>query len=511
TSWNRGAERTYGWKAEEALGQSAPQLLRTEALSASPDRSISENGKEGQLLVIQCHKDGRRLDIETRVTVLRNERGDVTGHLAVNRDVTERRRAEEALRESQEETLRRHRELTALHNVLISITQTLDLETVLHEIVAQAGAALDSEYTSIVMVNQDGSLGTGSECFAGIPPLSVRARRSGVTRQITRSGQPIVVDDVDNGPGTNPALVAAGIKSYAGVPIRAKNATIGVLFVHSRQRSVFSGKADLLVAFANQAAIAMENARLYGEARTVGALREADRLKTELLSNVSHELRTPLASIKGFCTSILRYYNKMSDDDKRDSLREISDASDRLTELIENLLALSKLESVGLQAEKESVMITALITSAVEEMGMKAKGHRFVTDVVKPLSAVEADPRRIRQVLDNLLSNAVKYSPEGTTIRVSCRENEEELLVSVEDQGIGISREDTDRLFERFYRVASSPLHNTVGGAGLGLAICKRIVEAHGGRIWVESTPGAGSTFQFALPLAPGGPGTIGR
>jgi signal transduction histidine kinase len=256
----------------------------------------------------------------------------------------------------------------------------------------------------------------------------------------------------------------------------------------------------LLTNFANQAAIAIENARLYEEASTVGALREADRLKTELLANVSHELRTPLTSIKGYCTSLLRFYNRLTDDEKVDWLHEIDQASDRLTELVENLLELSRLEAAGLELNKELTSIESIIIAAVEDM-RRAKEHHFVIHVAELLSVVEADPRRIRQVIDNLLNNAVKYSSEGTEVSVFCEQKGRELMVSVRDQGVGIAPEEQVMIFERFYQV-TLPEEGKPSGAGLGLAICKRIVEAHGGRIWVESVLGQGSTFKFTLPLA---------
>ena len=404
-----------------------------------------------------------------------------------------RKRTEDAVR-------RQNEQMKALHNILLSITQTFDLDKILREIVSQARTVLGSEYTSIVTVNDDGSLGIGCEDLVDIPPLSVRARAKGITRNIITTGQPVAFDDIEADENPNPALVSAGIRSYAGVPIETKDRTMGVLFVHSTKPAAFSRSMALLTSLANQAAIAMENARLYQEASTVGALREANRLKTELLANVSHELRTPLASIKGFCTSTLRFYDRLTDDEKLDSLREIDQASDRLTELVENLLELSRLEDAGLKIDKELTRIEPVITATVEDMRRKAKEHHLVTRVAKPLPVIEADPRRLRQVMDNLLSNAIKHSPPDTEVTILCEAKGKEIVVGVRDQGVGIAPEEQARVFERFYQVAL-PGGGKPSGAGLGLTISKRIVEAHGGRIWVESEVGKGSTFCFALPL----------
>jgi len=408
---------------------------------------------------------------------------------------------ENAARKRTEDAIRRQNEqLKALHNILLSITQTFDLDKILREIVLQAKTALGSEYTSIVTLNDDGSLGIGCEDFVGIPPLSARARAEGITRSIITTGQPVVIDNIRAGQNANPALISAGIRSYAGVPIKTKDRTMGVLFVHSSKPSTFSESIPMLISLANQAAIAIENARLYQEASIVGALREANRLKTELLANVSHELRTPLASIKGYCTSTMRFYNRLKDDEKLDSLREIDQAADRLAELVENLLELSSLEDAGLKIDKELTRIEPVIAATVEDMKRRTEEHRFVVRVTKPLPMVEADPRRLRQVMDNLLSNAVKYSSRGTEITILGEAKGKEIVVSVRDQGVGIAPEEQAKVFERFYQVAL-PGGGKPGGAGLGLTISKRIVEGHGGRIWVESKVGKGSTFCFTLPL----------
>ncbi len=235
--------------------------------------------------------------------------------------------------------------------------------------------------------------------------------------------------------------------------------------------------------------------------RDVTRQKQADAMKTQLLSTVSHELRTPLASIKGFATTLLRQDVKWDEATQRDFLRIIEEESDRLTEIIDNLLDMSQIEVGALRIEKTPTQLRTLIREVVDEMRMRTEAHWFVVDLPSELPLILADPRRIRQVLHNLLENAVKYS-KGGQITVSCEVEGEEILVSVSDQGEGIPPEYLNQVFERFFQIDGKSTRR-VGGSGLGLSISRGIIEAHGGRIWAESIVGQGSTLRFTLPLAP--------
>jgi len=241
--------------------------------------------------------------------------------------------------------------------------------------------------------------------------------------------------------------------------------------------------------------------------RDITRERESDAMKSQLLSTVSHELRTPLASIKGFATTLLRQDVKWDEATQRDFLRIIEEETDRLAEIIDNLLDMSQIEAGALRIAKEPTQLRQLIREVVDEMRMRTEAHYFVVDLPAELPRVLIDPRRIRQVLHNLIGNAIKYT-KGGQITVACEVeggNQGELghvLVSVTDQGEGIQPQFIDRIFERFFQVDGASTRR-VGGSGLGLSISRGIVEAHGGKIWVESVVGRGSTFRFTLPLAP--------
>lgn len=234
--------------------------------------------------------------------------------------------------------------------------------------------------------------------------------------------------------------------------------------------------------------------------RDITRERELDEMKSQLLSIVSHELRTPLASIKGFTTTLLRDDVNWDEATQRDFLKIIDDESDRLGELIDNLLDMSQTEAGALRMDREAVQLRNLIREAQERVARHSDTHWFVLDLPAQLPRVWADPRRVRQVLNNLLENAIKYSPSGGQITITCEVEGDFVVVSVADQGPGIPSEYIDRVFDRFFQVDSASTRKS-GGIGLGLAIAKGIVEGHGGRIWVESTPGQGSVFRFTLPL----------
>jgi len=226
---------------------------------------------------------------------------------------------------------------------------------------------------------------------------------------------------------------------------------------------------------------------------------ELDKLKSNLLSTVSHELRTPLAIIKGYSTMLLDYDRRLRQAEKSQYLESIDRATDRLTELVDGLLDMSRLEAGLLRLDKQPTSVSKPIQETVAEAKLRAPNHEIVTDLAKRLPRVNMDARRVRQVLDNLIDNACKYSKAGTEVVVSARRVGPEMLISVADQGIGIPNEELTMVFDRMYRIEQR-LTPEIRGAGLGLAICKGLVEAHGGRIWLESELGKGSTFHFTLP-----------
>lgn len=229
--------------------------------------------------------------------------------------------------------------------------------------------------------------------------------------------------------------------------------------------------------------------------------KKLDQLKDEFLGLVSHELRSPLTVITGAVNTALTEVERLSPEETRQLLEDASLEADLLSHLLGNLMELSRVQADRLFLHADLISIRKTIQNTVDEMKRQSSTHKFIVDLPKNLPPVYADELRAERILRNLIENAVKYSPRGGEIRVSARPEDGEMVIGVSDQGIGIPPSEQARLFEPFERLGESR-PDGVGGVGLGLLVCRRLVEAHGGRIWVESEPGKGSTFSFTLPLS---------
>jgi len=231
-------------------------------------------------------------------------------------------------------------------------------------------------------------------------------------------------------------------------------------------------------------------------------LRRLERVRQDFVANVSHEFRTPLTAIQGFAETLLA--GALEDPGNRRRFVEIiREHATRLARLTEDLLKLSRIEAGQLKLEFCPVSVTQLIESCVETAQLKAVPRRLALDVRLPneLSTVRGDANSLQEVLQNLLDNALQYTPAGGKIEVSALCSDGRVVVTVADTGIGIPQVEQERIFERFYRVDAARSREA-GGTGLGLSIARHIVEAHGGRLWVESAVGEGSRFHFSIPVS---------
>ena len=251
-------------------------------------------------------------------------------------------------------------------------------------------------------------------------------------------------------------------------------------------------------AIAGLVAWTLERARILEEVNRTEALKQSNELKSALLASVSHDLRTPLTSIRASVDSLLHSDSEWNQTALREFHLIISEEVIRLTRLIENLLAMARIEAGELLLSKKWESLSEVCHNVVDRCADAIRDHQVSIECHESLPAVLIDSRLIAQALSNLIENAAKYSPVGSEIVLRAAMNGDNLLISVTDQGPGIPAEETDRLFEKFYR-GTHPQPN--GGTGMGLAIARGIIEAHNGKVWVESSAGKGATFKFSLQV----------
>lgn len=251
-------------------------------------------------------------------------------------------------------------------------------------------------------------------------------------------------------------------------------------------------------AFLDQSASIIEHMRLSKESLQVAVLRNTDALRAALISSVSHDLRTPLTSIKAAASSLLQEDVHWDEESRRSFTLAIEQEADRLNRLVENLLDMSRIEGGALKPEKEWYPIAELLHDVQGRMQPLLEGREVTITVPANLPPVELDYMMIDQVLTNLLENALRYTPPASPIEISVTATSTEVCVAVADRGPGIPTEDLERIFDKFYRVMGRTRKGS--GSGVGLAVCRGLIEAHGGRIWAVNRQGGGAVFSFTLP-----------
>jgi PAS domain S-box-containing protein len=461
---------------------------------------IEQNGLARDFEMQVRRHDGTIIWVKDTARVIRDSQEQTHYYEGSMEDITERIHAEEALKH-------RHEELAALHAIASAASRSLSLDEMLYAALEETLAALDVA-GGVICLLDEASTTLVPAVHHGFSPAMLRELAGlkvgeGLLGRVAQTGEPLFVADLaQNSKDLYSTLIQEDWHSLVSAPLKAQDRTVGAITLIDQGRDRFSiENVDLLTAIGHQVGVAVDNTRLAEEAAEAEILHELNRLRSELIANVSHELRTPLGLIKVFCTTLLRQDVEFDRETQREFLQDIDEETERLEKIVDDLLDLSRMESGRLRLDKRPTDFSQLIREVVEAMGtgIQPVQHRFAYDLpADPLVAI-VDPEHIEQVLRNLLGNAIKYSPEGGTITVGGSGDEQQTLIWISDEGIGIPDRDLERIFERFYRVENEVTLN-VRGAGLGLSVCQSIVEAHGGRIWAESAPGEGSTFYFSLP-----------
>jgi signal transduction histidine kinase len=448
-------------------------------------------------------------------------------------------------------------ELTTLNELGVAISSTLDLDALIDVGLESIVRHLRFDRAVILLLDRERSVLTHGRTVGASPELAAIIAgletpidvEESLLGQLARADGPMLFEDVDDDPfEPNRQLAEAlGVSSFLGTPLVTKSTTVGVLAVDNRLsgRDVSPNDGPLLYTLGSLIAGAIENARLYAEveaqkaelerrvaqrtAALAGAIEEAQAAravaeaasatKSQFLSNVSHELRTPLTSVIGFTKLVRKRLEEAvfpvvpadavaADPKLERAMRQVGDnlgimvaEGERLTALINDVLDLAKIEAGRLEWRDGPVDVGEIVARATATTAalFDQTGLELVVDVEAVLPTTRGDRDRLIQVVINLLSNAVKFTPSGS-VTVSARLAGDEIVVAVADTGIGIAPEDHDRVWEQFGQ-AGDTLTDKPRGTGLGLPISREIVEHHGGRMWLESAHGVGSTFSVSLPV----------
>jgi signal transduction histidine kinase len=330
----------------------------------------------------------------------------------------------------------------------------------------------------------------------------------GALGRLAVTGEPVAIRDIADESNyqsrIREVLIRCGYRSVLAVPLLCEERLLGALAVNRSSPGDFAVEVvALLKTFATQSALAIQNARLFREIEDKShQLEVASQHKSEFLANMSHELRTPLNAIIGFSEVLAERMFGEINDKQAEYLRDILESGRHLLSLINDILDLSKIEAGRMELERTTFHLPSAIENALTLVRERAQRHGITLGrtVDERLGMIDADERKVKQVLLNLLSNALKFTPEGGRIDVRAAGRDDAVEISVTDTGVGIAPEDQATVFEEFRQVGSAA--KKVEGTGLGLAISRKFIELHGGRIWVESQVDKGSTFAFTVPLS---------
>jgi signal transduction histidine kinase len=423
--------------------------------------------------------------------------GFMARSLATQRDkaAAQATRAEQVARR---ETAAR-RELAAFNTAVLTGVAAQDLDSSIQLMAGAIGRDLGYESLTIMLREEDHLVVKGMygmPFYEGEIPLG-----EGVTGTVAATGRALIVADVSEFPGY--IVADPEMRSEMAAPMKIGEEIVGVVDVESRTPDAFHDAAlDVLTRLADQIAlVAHSNLLLSQQRETMSRLQELDQMKSDFIAITSHELRTPITAIRGFVKTLLRNRERLTGEQIASFMTIIDRQSERLARLVEDLLFVSRIEAGAVRLQMEEVNFALFLKDVVDALTPQGRSRVWL-DVDREAPPVVIDPHRTEQVLRNLIENALKFSPPDSQVFLTGTVEGDRIRVSVADQGVGIKEEEIPRIFERFHQ-AGAVMTRETEGAGLGLYISKRLVEAMNGGISVRSSAGEGTTFEVTLPARP--------
>lgn len=439
----------------------------------------------------------------------------LTGHLGA------------ALRWRAEQATQREREARALYELVSSTTSELQLEkqlSIVAHAIVNVFASAGVRDCAILLFDEVGKLSVQADAQQDVKNMHLSSDEEVTAVSVMLQGHivDLYIDPIARGKQVLHRFKRVVVDGHADyqyirmIPLKLNEKVIGVvrLLMEGDSRHFTIGRGPdiekermnpqtaFFWTFLEQATSVIERARLRRESLQIELLRRTDALRSALLSSVSHDLRTPLASIKAAASSLLQEDVQWNDEERRSFATAIEREADRLNRLVGNLLDMSRIEGGALKPEKEWYPIDELIHDVLTHMQSVLQGRGVKTNIPDDLPPVELDYLQMDQVLTNLIENAVRYTPASSPIEISVDVLSGKLMISIADRGPGIPPGDLERIFDKFYRVLGTARRATSSmGTGLGLAVCRGLVEAHGGHIWAENREGGGAIFRFTLPI----------
>lgn len=399
----------------------------------------------------------------------------------------------------------RLRAIIPLFELSQAFMSTVDLSALLERVVRTAAEETGADRCSLMLLDETrGELTV--RAAQGLPAEVIASTRrkvgEGISGWVAEHGEPLIIHgDAAADPRLRDASHSEGIATAISLPLKTQDRVIGVLNVAKGPdaESFSESEVDLLSVLGSQAAIAIDNARLFREIQEAyQRVSELDHMKSEFISIAAHELRTPLAVVLAYAALL----EEEVDESLGEYLKIVIDAALQLKGIIDDMLSLSHVEAGKGELKLAEVSMHQVVAEVMSDVArlVDGKGHTVVVNLPHDLPTFQADAEKLQLILSCLVSNAVKFTPAGGRIEIAAMAEGQDMLISVSDDGIGMPAEAQERVFERFYQVEES-LRREYQGIGLGLPVAKAMVELHGGRIWVESEIGEGSTFYCRIPL----------